>query len=109
MRFLIDAQLPPALASWLAARGHVAEHVADHGLEGAPDAAIWDRAVVLGAAIVTKDVDFARRRVFDTTGPVIVWVRLPNTRRDAPLVWFETALPLIAAAARRGETLIELV
>jgi len=26
MRFLVDAQLPPALARWLAAQGHEAEH-----------------------------------------------------------------------------------
>ena len=109
MRFLIDAQLPPALASWLIARGHVADHVADHGLEAAPDAAIWDHAAAIGAAIVTKDEDFAQRRVLDATGPVIVWVRLPNTRRAGLLTWFEATLPLIVAAADRGETLIEVV
>jgi predicted nuclease of predicted toxin-antitoxin system len=35
MRFLIDAQLPPALARWLSSAGHDAEHVADIGLAGA--------------------------------------------------------------------------
>ncbi len=33
MRFLVDAQLPPALARWLAANGHAAEHVADRQME----------------------------------------------------------------------------
>jgi uncharacterized protein (DUF433 family) len=33
MRFLVDAQLPPALARWRASQGHVAEHVADCKLE----------------------------------------------------------------------------
>lgn len=32
MRFLVDAQLPPALARKLEALGHVAEHVADQGM-----------------------------------------------------------------------------
>jgi predicted nuclease of predicted toxin-antitoxin system len=32
MRFLIDAQLPPALVPWLAAKGHQARHVIDCGL-----------------------------------------------------------------------------
>jgi len=32
MRFLVDAQLPPALARTLEAGGHEAEHVADIGL-----------------------------------------------------------------------------
>ena len=32
MRFLIDAQLPPALARWITEHGHEAEHVLDCGL-----------------------------------------------------------------------------
>ena len=32
MRFLVDQQLPPALARFLAAGGHLAEHVSDIGL-----------------------------------------------------------------------------
>jgi predicted nuclease of predicted toxin-antitoxin system len=32
MKFLIDAQLPPALCEWLRARGHEADHVADLGM-----------------------------------------------------------------------------
>jgi predicted nuclease of predicted toxin-antitoxin system len=42
MRFIVDAQLPPALARWLAAKGHEAEHVADQQMEAASDTAIWD-------------------------------------------------------------------
>jgi predicted nuclease of predicted toxin-antitoxin system len=55
MRFLIDAQLPPALARWLAARGHEAEHVADRQMEAATDSFIWDFACLNDAVIVTKD------------------------------------------------------
>jgi predicted nuclease of predicted toxin-antitoxin system len=40
MRFLIDAQLPPALARLLTARGHTAEHVADIDLRHAEDSLI---------------------------------------------------------------------
>lgn len=32
MRFLIDAQLPPALVPWLTEQGHHAEHVVDYGV-----------------------------------------------------------------------------
>jgi predicted nuclease of predicted toxin-antitoxin system len=59
MRFLIDAQLPPALARWLVSVGHEAEHVADRGMQAASDAVIWDLALREHAAIVTKDEDFA--------------------------------------------------
>ena len=55
MRFLVDAQLPPALARWLASQGHVAQHVADQNLESASDAAIWDFAVAASAVVITKD------------------------------------------------------
>jgi predicted nuclease of predicted toxin-antitoxin system len=37
MQFLIDAQLPPALARWLVGQGHTASHVLDLGLERADD------------------------------------------------------------------------
>ena len=53
MRFLVDAQVPPALARWLAADGHAAEHVADKGLEAAADAAIWEYALREAAVIIT--------------------------------------------------------
>jgi predicted nuclease of predicted toxin-antitoxin system len=40
MRFLVDAQLPLALARWLASHRHAAEHVGDVGVQGASDSAI---------------------------------------------------------------------
>jgi predicted nuclease of predicted toxin-antitoxin system len=61
-RFLIDAQLPPALARQLAAAGHAATHVLDVGLLEASDSQIWDYALANGTVILTKDEDspFAR-------------------------------------------------
>ena len=108
MRFLVDAQLPPTLASWLAAQGHEAAHVGDLGLQAASDTAIWDHALASSSAIVTKDEDFAQRKVLANHGPVVVWIRLPNTRRRDLLAWFETVLPDVLAALARGETLIEV-
>jgi predicted nuclease of predicted toxin-antitoxin system len=109
MRFLVDAQLPPALARWLAAQGHEAEHVADRQMEAATDRTIWDFACLNDAVIVTKDEDFAQRKMLATTSPIVVWIRLPNTRRHELLAWFETVLPDMLSAIERGETLIELV
>ena len=109
MRFLIDAQLPPALARWLSAKGHQAEHVADRGMLAAPDNEIWDAALASSSAIVTKDEDFAQRRTLSTDGPPIVWVRLPNTRTRDLLAWFETVLPGLIDALERGETLIQVM
>ena len=109
MRFLIDAQVPPALARWLVAAGHDAEHVADRGMQAASDTAIWDLALRENAAIVTKDEDFAQRHALTGMGPAVVWIRLRNTRRTELLAWFETALPQIVSALAQGEMLIEIV
>jgi len=109
MRFLIDARLPPALARWLADKGHQAEHVVDLGMQAASDAAIWEHALREDAAIVTKDEDFAQRKVLAAIGPTIVWIRLPNTRRRDLMLWFEVILPDVLSALERGETLIEVI
>ncbi len=108
MRFLVDAQLPPALARWLASKGYDAEHVGDAGMQAASDTAIWDYALASDAAIVTKDEDFAQRKVLREAGPAVVWIRLPNARRRDLLAWFETILPDVVAALKRGETLVEV-
>jgi predicted nuclease of predicted toxin-antitoxin system len=44
VKFLVDAQLPPALARWLREAGHEAEHVEFVGLREESDSAIWVRA-----------------------------------------------------------------
>lgn len=78
MIFLVDAQLPPALANWLAQQGHTAQHVDDLGLRKADDVVIWNWASSSGAIIVTKDEDFAERTARTESGPVIVWLRKGN-------------------------------
>jgi predicted nuclease of predicted toxin-antitoxin system len=109
MRFLVDAQLPPALARCLAANGHTAEHVADRQLEAPSDSAIWECALREAAAIITKDEDFAERKALSDTGPAVVWIRLPNTRRRELLARFESVLPDILSALERGEALVEVI
>lgn len=108
-RFLVDAQLPPALARGLMASGHVAHHVADLGLAQATDREIWDHALGVGATVITKDEDFALRKMLEQSGPAVIWIRLPNTRKADLLRWFGDMLPDIEEALRRGETLIEVV
>ena len=108
MRFLIDAQLPPALARVTTAEGFEAVHVYDIGLASATDAVIWQYAVEHGAAIITKDDDFVSLRTLRSDGPAVVWIRIGNTGRRALLEWFVPLLPKIAAALDQGETLIEV-
>jgi len=108
VRFLVDAQLRPVLARWLVEQGHQAEHVAVHGLERETDEVIWNHAVRAGDVIVTKDEDFATRRLLATDGPAIVWIRIGNTTNPELLTRMSEHLPEIVAALTRGETLIEV-
>jgi predicted nuclease of predicted toxin-antitoxin system len=108
MRFLIDATLPPALALYLAAQGHEAEHVTAIGLGGAKDQAIWEYAGRVGAVIVSKDEDFAQRTFLGKGGPPVIWIRMPNTRKRELLLWFEQLLPWIIEALEGGERLVEI-
>jgi len=59
MRFLIDANLPRSAIGTLVARGHHAELARDVGLGAAPDAHIAERVRQTGAALLTRDLDFA--------------------------------------------------
>lgn len=59
MRFLVDAQLPPALARLLREHGHEADHVTDIGPGDASDQDLWRFALANEAIIVTKDEDFS--------------------------------------------------
>jgi predicted nuclease of predicted toxin-antitoxin system len=109
LRFLVDAQLPPALARWLFERGYVAEHVFDLGMAAAEDRDIWAYASRVGAVIITKDEDFPECRARTGGGPSIVWIRVGNTSRRELLTWLRFRLPAIVDALGRGESLIEIV
>ena len=108
MRFLIDEQLPPALAAAIEARGHTAQHVRDAGLGGLSDDVIWQHASSTQAIIVTKDADFVFRQSLDPNGPPVVWVRLGNTRRAVLIAFLTRALPGLLAALERGDRLVQL-
>ena len=108
MKFLVDAQLPPALASWLCEQGYDAQHVEDIGLRDADDRVIWAQAMNVDAIIITKDEDFAARAARDATSPVIVWLRVGNATNRALLQWLEPRWSQIVALLNVGHRLIEV-
>lgn len=108
MRFLVDAQLPPALARLLRDHGHEAEHVTDVGPPDAPNHDIWLYALEHGAVIVTKDEDFADMVATGREAPTVVWVRIGKTRRAVLLAWFEPLIERVAGMVDSGGRLIEL-
>ncbi|MGH6923725.1 MAG: DUF5615 family PIN-like protein [Propylenella sp.] len=108
MRFIIDAQLPPALAWHLIAAGHEAEHVNEIERGAATDAEIWAYAVEAEAVIVTKDEDFAALARNDPSGAQVIWIRLGNVTNKALWSAFSPLLPEIVEAIEAGERLIEI-
>jgi predicted nuclease of predicted toxin-antitoxin system len=108
MRFLVDAQLPPALARLLADYGHEAEHVVDIGPADATDSDLWRYALANDAVIVTKDEDFANRVAAVDEAPAVIWIRVGNTRRAALLAWFEPHIERVVEMVRAGDRLVEL-
>jgi hypothetical protein len=59
MRFLVDTQLPRALASRLRESGHEAGHVLELAMGQSPDNDLWRYAAARQETIVSKDEDFA--------------------------------------------------
>jgi predicted nuclease of predicted toxin-antitoxin system len=108
VKFLVDANLPPALARWLASEGHEAHHVVDFGMEATSDRAIWARARELDACIVTKDEDFILLQALDRAGPAVVWIRIGNAVRSVLLQRVPTLWPAVVSAIERGEKVVEV-
>jgi predicted nuclease of predicted toxin-antitoxin system len=109
VKFLIDAQLSHKLAAWLIAHGHEAQAVREVGLRDADDSAIWRHALQTGAAILTKDEDFAARSAQAANAPVIVWLRVGNCSNEALRAWLEPRLPGIVQLVTQGSRLIEVI
>ncbi len=74
----------------------------------AEDPVLWSHALRVGAAIVTKEEDFALRICIEPLGPAIVWLRIGNTSRQALLDWLDPLLPRIEQSIASGEKLVEV-
>ena len=109
IHFLIDAQLPPGLALWLAARGFKAEHVSRIGLGPKSDLDIWRHADRTGACLITKDEDFVALAGKSTNGPKVVWIRIGNISNAALWQALDPQLDEIIQALNAGERIIEVV
>ena len=108
MRFLVENQLPAALARFLNERGHDAQHVLDLQLDEGDDQAIWRRAASDGRVVVSKDQDFLHLATQPNASTAFVWVRLPNCRKAALLAAFQRALPALIPALEAGNQVVEI-
>ena len=109
MRFLVDAQLPPALVTCLRSAGLEARHVARLDPSLLSDESIWRLACEEGRTIVSKDADFVERVRLSRHGASLVWIRLGNTTVKALWASLSPILPDIGEALKRGERLIEVI
>ncbi|WP_306365005.1 DUF5615 family PIN-like protein [Nocardia sp. CC227C] len=110
MRFIIDAQLSPALARALVAEGYDAVHVCAIGMTSASDHQVWDEAIRRSAAIVTKEEDLILigRASPELPAPAVVWIRIGNFTRKALL---EAVMPLwatVESMVESGERIVEI-
>jgi len=107
MRFIVDAQLPPALAKSLCELGHEADHVNRIGLGQAPDTEIWRHVERNAAVLLTKDVDFLVLARARASPGIVVRIRIGNVTKRALVISFVASLPKIIAAIEAGERVID--
>ncbi len=108
MTFLIDNQLPPALARFIESEfGAKATHVADVGLRDAADAELWAYVSKTDSVLISKDDDFVRF-VLTTPTARLVWVRTGNCRSGYLLNVFRRVWPKVIERLKKGDRFIEV-
>jgi predicted nuclease of predicted toxin-antitoxin system len=82
MRFVLDMNMPPQLATWLRSQGHDAVHVADDGLGASSDHEILIRATTEHRIVVSFDLDFGDiLSAARLSGTGVVLLRLRSARQ----------------------------
>jgi predicted nuclease of predicted toxin-antitoxin system len=103
LRFLVDTQLPPALAKFLENKGHQAAHTI-----GYPNGHLPSDREIVGLAtqnrqiIVTKDSDFLDNYLLKGAPPDVLLLELGNIKNTDLLQVFERNMPAIQGAFEQG-------
>jgi len=109
VKLWIDAQLWPALATWVRSRFQVdAIALRDLGLRDARDPDIFQAARRAGAVVLTKDSDFVDLVLRHGPPPAIVWLTTGNTSTRAIQDLLEITWPRIAKQLEAREPVVEL-
>ena len=108
MKFLVDNQLPDALASYLRNRGYDCQHLLDVGLAAVSDSEICRYAEAEARIIVTKDEDFFYLAQRPRPRIRVLWVRLGNCRTSFLLETFERLWPRIESCFDAGDQIVEI-
>jgi predicted nuclease of predicted toxin-antitoxin system len=110
VRFLLDAQLSPALTGLFVEAHHEAVHVRDVGLLSASDREIAAYAAKADMIIATKDEDFMTMRMLSSSShaPKVVWILIGNATNRVLEARMQPLMPEILAALAAGEEIIEI-
>lgn len=108
MKFLIDNQLPAALAGWLLTKGADAVHVVELELDTATDRRVWDRAATESRIVISKDEDFFHLANRPDDHGRLLWIRIGNCRRTALFALLDTRWSAIEEAFASGQRIVEL-
>ena len=109
MIFWIDAQLPPAIASWFdEAYGLKAVALRDLGLRDARDQEIFAAARAAQVILISKDSDFLERVLRLGTPPQLLWVTCGNVTNERLKGLFIGAFPAARLLLEAGEPIVEL-
>ena len=105
----IDAQLSPALASWLESNFDIsALALRDVGLRDATDREVFLAARARGATIMTKDSDFVHLLEQLGPPPQLIWITIGNTSNAKLKEKLTSQLPDGITRLLHGETLIKI-
>jgi predicted nuclease of predicted toxin-antitoxin system len=108
VKFLVDNQLPAALARFLASRGVECQRVLDIDLAEATDIEIWAYACRNDCVVISKDEDFLYLANAPRSEARFIWIRFGNCRTKALLAAIERLWPKIEAGIKAGDRIIEL-
>ncbi len=109
MRIWVDAQISPAIATWIS-NNHTVSAVAirDLGLRDAKDKEIFEAARQERAVVMTKDNDFVL--LLDKLGapPQVIWITCGNTSNARLKEILTNTLPKALDLLNSGEKLVEI-
>ncbi|MDT5268459.1 MAG: hypothetical protein QOH49_645 [Acidobacteriota bacterium] len=105
----VDAQLSPAIATWLTSTfGVQSIAVRDLGLREAADRAIFLAARRESAVVMTKDIDFVRLLKELGPPPQVIWLTCGNTSNARLRQILTKALPGAMSLLNSGQPMVEI-
>lgn len=109
MKIWVNAQLPPAIASWISENFAVeAVAVRELALRDATDSEIFAAARSAGAIVMTKDSDFIALVNAHGAPPQVLWLTCGNTTNARLREILAQALPAALKLLAAGETVVEI-